>query len=312
MDVKGRGNKNNLMMSSSDQEDEMDLRRGPWTVDEDLTLMNYIATHGEGRWNTLANSAGLKRTGKSCRLRWLNYLRPDVRRGNITLEEQLLILELHTRWGNRWSKIAQYLPGRTDNEIKNYWRTRVQKLAKQLKCDVNSKQFKDTMRYLWMPRLVERIQAAAVATTTTTTVATNAIYNYTNNINHSAKIMGSTPTITNNEFVSSQPHMTQSYTLERSNTTASSDSFENKVSTISDLGDNNHNYYASFGNNDNPNPNLDYYQPSHQSSGLFYPEFDFQSMEPNTPWMQNGDSSDIFWNSENMLFLQQQLMNDTM
>ncbi|PNX62772.1 transcription factor MYB 21-like protein, partial [Trifolium pratense] len=57
MDVKGRGNKNNLMMSSSDQEDEMDLRRGPWTVDEDLTLMNYIATHGEGRWNTLANSA---------------------------------------------------------------------------------------------------------------------------------------------------------------------------------------------------------------------------------------------------------------
>lgn len=57
MDVKGRGsnNKNNLMSSD---EDDMDLRRGPWTVDEDLTLMNYIATHGEGRWNTLANSAG--------------------------------------------------------------------------------------------------------------------------------------------------------------------------------------------------------------------------------------------------------------
>jgi myb proto-oncogene protein len=105
--------------------------------------------------------AGLKRTGKSCRLRWLNYLRPDLRRGNITPQEQLLILELHSRWGNRWSKIAQHLPGRTDNEIKNYWRTRVQKHAKQLKCDVNSQQFKDVMRYLWMPRLVERIQAAA-------------------------------------------------------------------------------------------------------------------------------------------------------
>jgi transcription factor MYB, plant len=103
--------------------------------------------------------AGLKRIGKSCRLRWLNYLRPDLRRGNITPQEQLLILELHTRWGNRWSKIAQHLPGRTDNEIKNYWRTRVQKHAKQLKCDVNSQQFKDVMRYLWMPRLVERIQA---------------------------------------------------------------------------------------------------------------------------------------------------------
>lgn len=47
-------------------------------------------------------ATGLKRTGKSCRLRWLNYLRPDVRRGNITLEEQLLILELHSRWGNRY------------------------------------------------------------------------------------------------------------------------------------------------------------------------------------------------------------------
>jgi myb proto-oncogene protein len=214
----------------------------------------------------------------------------------------------------RWSKIAQYLPGRTDNEIKNYWRTRVQKLAKQLKCDINSKQFKDTMRYLWMPRLVERIQAASVTTSTTTNVATNATYNNANN-NHNGKMMGSTPTITNNDFVSSQPLMTQSYTLERSNTTTSSDSFENKVSTISELGDNNNNnyyYYTSFGHKDNPNPNLDYYQPSHQPSGLFYPELDFQSMEPNTPWMQNGDSSDIFWNSENMLFLQQQLMNDTM
>ncbi|KAH0923579.1 hypothetical protein HID58_023597 [Brassica napus] len=147
-------------------DDEMDLRRGPWTVEEDFKLSNYISTLGEGRWNSLARCAGLKRTGKSCRLRWLNYLRPDVRRGNITLEEQLLILELHSRWGNRWSTIAQYLPGRTDNEIKNYWRTRVQKHAKQLRCDVNSQQFKDTMRYLWMPRLVERIQAASASSTT--------------------------------------------------------------------------------------------------------------------------------------------------
>ncbi|URD90131.1 MYB family transcription factor [Musa troglodytarum] len=147
--------------STPQSDEETDLRRGPWTVDEDLILINYIAAHGEGRWNSLARSAGLRRTGKSCRLRWLNYLRPDVRRGNITPEEQLLILELHSRWGNRWSKIAQYLPGRTDNEIKNYWRTRVQKHAKQLKCDVNSKQFKDVMRYLWMPRLVERIRASS-------------------------------------------------------------------------------------------------------------------------------------------------------
>ncbi|KAM0919961.1 hypothetical protein ACQ4PT_007844 [Festuca glaucescens] len=142
-----------------------DLRRGPWTVEEDALLAGYVAAHGEGRWNELALAAGLRRTGKSCRLRWLNYLRPDVRRGDFTPREQLLILELHFRWGNRWSKIAGELPGRTDNEIKNYWRTRVQKHAKQLNCDVDSKQFHDVMRHVWMPRLLERIQATSTPTT---------------------------------------------------------------------------------------------------------------------------------------------------
>ena len=138
-----------------EEEAAEEIRRGPWTVEEDLTLVNYIADHGDGRWNSLARAAGLKRTGKSCRLRWLNYLRPDVKRGNFTADEQLLILDLHSRWGNRWSKIAQHLPGRTDNEIKNYWRTRVQKHAKQLNCDANSSKFKDAMKYLWMPRLAD-------------------------------------------------------------------------------------------------------------------------------------------------------------
>ncbi|XP_074565903.1 MYB-like transcription factor EOBI [Curcuma longa] len=110
---------------------EAEVRKGPWTMEEDLILINYISNYGEGVWNNIARSAGLKRTGKSCRLRWLNYLRPDVRRGNITPEEQQLIMELHARWGNRWSKIARQLPGRTDNEIKNFWRTRVQKKLKQ-------------------------------------------------------------------------------------------------------------------------------------------------------------------------------------
>ncbi|CAO2192820.1 unnamed protein product [Urochloa humidicola] len=136
-----------------------ELRRGPWTAEEDAMLSTHVAAHGEGRWNELAVSAGLRRTGKSCRLRWLNYLRPGVRRGGFTPREQLLILDLHSRWGNRWSKIASHLPGRTDNEVKNYWRTRVQKHAKQLGCDVGSVRFHDVVRNLWMPRLVERIHA---------------------------------------------------------------------------------------------------------------------------------------------------------
>lgn len=118
---------------------------------------------------------GLKRTGKSCRLRWLNYLKPDVKRGNLSPEEQFLILELHSRWGNRWSRIAQHLPGRTDNEIKNYWRTRVQKQARQMKIDSNSSLFADAVRCFWMPRLLEKMQASSYSSSTssTTTVTNN-------------------------------------------------------------------------------------------------------------------------------------------
>ncbi|MED6224703.1 hypothetical protein PIB30_086571 [Stylosanthes scabra] len=151
----------------SSNEEETDLRRGPWTLEEDSLLIHYIARHGEGRWNMLAKSAGLKRTGKSCRLRWLNYLKPDIKRGNLTPQEQLLILELHSKWGNRWSKIAQHLPGRTDNEIKNYWRTRVQKQARQLNIESGSKRFIDAVKCFWMPRLLQKMEQSSASNSPT-------------------------------------------------------------------------------------------------------------------------------------------------
>ncbi|XP_047313560.1 transcription factor MYB48-like isoform X1 [Impatiens glandulifera] len=78
---------------------------------------------------------GLRRTGKSCRLRWVNYLHPGLKRGKMTKQEETLVLELHSKWGNRWSRIARKLPGRTDNEIKNYWRTLMRKNTQEKKQD---------------------------------------------------------------------------------------------------------------------------------------------------------------------------------
>ncbi|KAF0929447.1 hypothetical protein E2562_021550 [Oryza meyeriana var. granulata] len=103
------------------------LRRGAWSPDEDERLVAYIRRHGHPNWRALPKQAGLLRCGKSCRLRWINYLRPDIKRGNFTAAEEDLIVRLHHSLGNRWSAIAAQLPGRTDNEIKNVWHTHLKK-----------------------------------------------------------------------------------------------------------------------------------------------------------------------------------------
>uniref|UniRef100_A0A0D6QWR7 Uncharacterized protein n=1 Tax=Araucaria cunninghamii TaxID=56994 RepID=A0A0D6QWR7_ARACU len=107
--------------------DKMGLKKGPWSAEEDRKLIAYIRQHGHGNWRALPKQAGLLRCGKSCRLRWTNYLRPDVKRGNFTPAEEQTIIKLHHIVGNRWSIIASFLQGRTDNEIKNAWNTRLKK-----------------------------------------------------------------------------------------------------------------------------------------------------------------------------------------
>ncbi|KAG6549256.1 hypothetical protein Mapa_009242 [Marchantia paleacea] len=108
--------------------DKANVKKGPWSPDEDAKLKAFIDQNGTGgNWITLPSKAGLKRCGKSCRLRWINYLRPDIKHGSFTEDEEMLIYKLHANIGSRWSLIAAKLPGRTDNDIKNYWNTRLKK-----------------------------------------------------------------------------------------------------------------------------------------------------------------------------------------
>ncbi|KAL6006030.1 hypothetical protein ACLOJK_040075 [Asimina triloba] len=119
--------------------DKANVKRGPWSPEEDTALKNYVERYGTGgNWIALPHKAGLKRCGKSCRLRWLNYLRPDIKHGGFTEEEDNVICSLYKSMGSRWSVIASHLPGRTDNDVKNYWNTKLKKKLLAAKTNLTS------------------------------------------------------------------------------------------------------------------------------------------------------------------------------
>ncbi|KAG9458708.1 hypothetical protein H6P81_003216 [Aristolochia fimbriata] len=111
--------------------DKVGIKKGPWTPEEDIILVSYIQEHGPGNWRSVPTNTGLMRCSKSCRLRWTNYLRPGIKRGNFTPHEEGMIIHLQALLGNRWAAIASYLPQRTDNDIKNYWNTHLKKKIKK-------------------------------------------------------------------------------------------------------------------------------------------------------------------------------------
>ncbi|VVB01635.1 unnamed protein product [Arabis nemorensis] len=116
--------------SGDDSGLEKSFTKGPWTSAEDDLLIAYVDKHGDGNWNAVQKHSGLSRCGKSCRLRWVNHLRPDLKKGAFTEKEEQRVIELHAAMGNKWARMAAQLPGRTDNEIKNFWNTRLKRLQR--------------------------------------------------------------------------------------------------------------------------------------------------------------------------------------
>ncbi|GAB2270992.1 hypothetical protein Dimus_005848 [Dionaea muscipula] len=113
--------------------EEMTIRKGPWKVEEDVVLLNHVKKYGPRDWSSIRSKGLLQRTGKSCRLRWVNKLRPNLKNGcKFSTEEENTVIELQAQYGNKWARIATHLPGRTDNDVKNFWSSRQKRLARIL------------------------------------------------------------------------------------------------------------------------------------------------------------------------------------
>ncbi|VFQ65432.1 unnamed protein product, partial [Cuscuta campestris] len=117
--------------SNGEENDEDGIKKGPWKAEEDQVLLDHVSKYGPRDWSSIRSNGLLRRTGKSCRLRWVNKLRPNLKNGvKFSAEEERTVIDLQAQFGNKWAKIATYLPGRTDNDVKNFWSSRRKRLAR--------------------------------------------------------------------------------------------------------------------------------------------------------------------------------------
>jgi hypothetical protein len=96
------------------------FKKSKWTPDEDELLRRFVEIHGLGNWSAIAqNIPG--RNGKQCRERWMNQLCPALNKDNWSPQEDAILVQQQRVFGNVWSQIAQFLPGRSPNSVKNRW-----------------------------------------------------------------------------------------------------------------------------------------------------------------------------------------------
>ncbi|GAA0157659.1 homeodomain transcription factor [Lithospermum erythrorhizon] len=189
--------------------DKIGVKKGPWTPEEDIILVSYIQEHGPANWRAVPTTTGLLRCSKSCRLRWANYLRPGIRRGNFTEQEEKMIIHLQALLGNRWAAIASYLPERTDNDIKNYWNTHLKKKLKKLhgNCETSNSDggssspshSSSISRGQWEKRLQTDVHMAKLALNEALSIDKSNNFDHINNLNNITNIN------TNNFVVQSKP-----------------------------------------------------------------------------------------------------------
>ncbi|KAK8594004.1 hypothetical protein V6N13_042465 [Hibiscus sabdariffa] len=185
--------------------DIVGIKKGPWTPEEDIILVSYIQEHGPGNWRSVPTNTGLLRCSKSCRLRWTNYLRPGIKRGNFTPHEEGMIIHLQALLGNKWAAIASYLPQRTDNDIKNYWNTHLKKKLKKFP-SANLEPHSSTSTTDQLVSKSNSLEFASTSSSSAAAAATTTTYaSSTENISRLLQgWMRSTPkTTTNNEDDSS-------------------------------------------------------------------------------------------------------------